>query len=257
MRNLHTYNDIAISKDPGIVDTPTNIRVINNSSSISKPTVNASTHHPVGYSQLNRRSVMQKNVLDASSFMDEQQRVLKQLIKEFQIFIGYREQLPKSQRESINEHSWSVYLMHAQSLQSALKSVYMGKALFGDGAQPPIRFHLTRGDTVEPFDMPDPCLISMISIRAFLGGISDHHLPSVKLGNACMAELLNALVEVQHGKERLHDRSKALKNFKHKKDARVSFDGARPSVTNKAFSWGERILSSLSSALRFPHAANA
>lgn len=256
MRNLHTYNNIAVSKDPSLLDVPTSARSTKNTSVTSGPASYSPKRQTVGYSQLNRRSVMQKNVLDASSFMDEQQRVLKQLIKEVQIFIGYREQLPKSQKDSINEHSWSVYLMHAQSLQSALKSVYMGKALFGDGAQPPIRFHLIRGDTVEPFEMPDPCLISMISIRAFLGGISDHHLPSVKLGNACMTELLNALVEVQYGKERLQGRSKALKNFKHRKDAKVSFNGTRSSVANKAFSWGERILSSLSSALRFPHAAN-
>ena len=189
--------------------------------------------------------------------MDEQQRVLKQLIKEFQIFIGYREQLPKSQKESINEHSWSVYLMHAQSLQSATKSKYMGKALFGDGAEPPIRFHLIKGDTVEPFDMPDPCLISMISIRSFISGISDHHLPSVKLGNACMAELLNALVEVQHGKEGLQKHCQILRDANSKRNARISLKNSSFIDVSKTTSWGTRILSCLNSALRFPHATNA
>jgi len=257
MRNLHTYNNIAVSKDSGLLDTPTSVRIANNSSATSDPASYPPKHKTDGYSQINRRSVMQKNVLDASSFMDEQQRVLKQLVKEFQIFIGYREQLPKTQKDSINEHSWSVYLMHAQSLQSALKSVYMGKALFGDGAQPPIRFHLIKGDTVEPFEMPDPCLISMISIRAFLGGISDHHLPSVKLGNACMAELLNALVEVQHGKERLQKHCQVLRGTTSRRNIRIPLKNSSFLNTSKATSWGDRILNCLSSALRFPHAANA
>ena len=76
MRNLHTYNNIAVSKDSGLLDTPTSVRIANNSSATSDPASYPPKHKTVGYSQINRRSVMQKNVLDASSFMDEQQRVL-------------------------------------------------------------------------------------------------------------------------------------------------------------------------------------
>ena len=257
MRNFHTSIPVGLVPSNQSAGKPISLRGSHSVSLHANTAVqNDESSHRI-YSQLSRSSVMQKNIKDASLFMDEQQRVLKQLIKEFQIFIGYREQLPKSQKDSINEHSWSVYLMHAQSLQSALKSTYMGKALFGDGAQPPIRFHLIKGDTTEPFDMPDPCLISMISIRSFISGISDHHLPSVKLGNACMAELLNALVEVQHGKERLQKHCQVLRDNNSKRNTRISLKNSRFLDASKATSWGNRILSCLSSALRFPHAANA
>ena len=257
MRNLHTSTPVGLVSSDQSAEKSINLRGSNSVSLNAKIGVQADVSTHQSFSQLSRSSVMRKNVKDASLFMDEQQRVLKQLVKEFQIFIGYREQLPKSQKDSINEHSWSVYLMHAQSLQSALKSTHMGKALFGDGAQPPIRFHFFKGDTVEPFDMPDPCLISMISIRSFISGISDHHLPSVKLGNACMAELLNALVEVQYGKERLQKHCQVLRDTNSRRNPRISLKNPSFLDPSKATSWGDRILSCLSSALRFPHAANA
>lgn len=257
MRNLHTSTPVSLVSSNQSAEKSINLRGSNSVSLNAKTNIQTDEISHRSFSQLSRSSVMQKNVKDASLFMDEQQRVLKQLIKELQIFIGYREQLPKSQKESINEHSWSVYLMHAQSLQSALKTVHMGKALFGDGAQPPIRFHLLKGDSIEPFDLPDPCLISMISIRAFLGGISGHHLPSVKLGNACIAELLNALVDVQHGKERLHQFTHTLKTSAKKKSLRISPMESRHSVKNKSLSWGERILTGLNSVLGISQPANA
>jgi hypothetical protein len=257
MRNLHTSTPVGLVSLNQSAEKPINLRGSHSVSLNTKLGFQADESSHRSFSQLSRGSVIQKNVKDACLFMDEQQRVLKQLIKEFQIFIGYREQLPKSQKESINEHSWSVYLMHAQSLQSALKTVYMGKALFGDGAQPPIRFHLLKGDSTEPFDLPDPCLISMIPIRAFLGGISGHHLPSVKLGNACIAELLNALVDVQHGKERLHQFTHTLKTSNKKKSLRISPMESRHSVKNKTLSWGERILLGLNSVLGISQPSNA
>ena len=257
MRNLHTSTPGSLVSSTQSTEKCINLRSSHTVSLNAKTNIQTDESSHRSFSQLSRSSVMQKNVKSACLFMDEQQRVLKQLIKEFQIFIGYREQLPKSQKESINEHSWSVYLMHAQSLQSATKSKYMGKALFGDGAEPPIRFHLIKGDTVEPFDMPDPCLISMISIRSFISGISDHHLPSVKLGNACMAELLNALVEVQHGKEGLQKHCQILRDANSKRNARISLKNSSFIDVSKTTSWGTRILSCLNSALRFPHATNA
>ena len=256
MRNLHTSIPVGLATDNHSVETEIKLR----ENSHTPVSLDKSSYSPPknrnGFSQVTRNSVMQKNVLDASSFMDQQQRVLKQLIKQLQIFIGYREQLPKSQHESINEHSWSVYLMHAQSLQSALKSRYMGKDLFGNGIHSPIRFHLLKGDTVVPFDLPDPCLVSMISIRAFLGGISGHQLPSVKLGNACIAELLNALVEVQHGKERLQEFTHSIKKFAKKKTIRITQSEGSYSFVAKTNSWSEKLLAGLNSVLRFAQPAS-
>jgi len=153
------------------------------------------------YSQLNRQSRMLENMCSVRSFMDEQQRVIKDLIKQFQIYVGYREQLPDS-TFSVSSDSWAVYLMHVQSLQTAMKHTHRGKALFSNGSQPPIRVHLEHKGTVSPFDLPDPSLSSMISIQSFLAGVLDHKLPSVELGNACMTDLLKALVEIQDGRSR-------------------------------------------------------
>jgi len=162
------------------------------------------------FSQRSRQSVMKDNHRDAFAFMDQQTKVLKDLIKQFQVYTGYREQLPIDFPSSQYPDAWSVYLMHAQAVQETISSRYLGKLLFGNGAQPPVRMHLDVKGKVEPFDLPDPTLLSMVSIRAFLAGVSDHRLPSVELGNACMAELLNALVEVQQGKEKLSKVSSPL-----------------------------------------------
>jgi len=153
------------------------------------------------YSQLSRQSRMLENTYSVRSFMDEQQRVIKDLIKQFQIYVGYREQLPES-TSATSSDSWSVYLMHVQSLQAAMKQSHRGKALFSNGSFPPIRVHLEYDGIVSPFDLPDPSLSSMISVQSFLAGVLDHKLPSIELGNACMTELLNALVEIQDGKSR-------------------------------------------------------
>jgi len=153
------------------------------------------------YSQLNRQSRMLENMCSVRSFMDEQQRVIKDLIKQFQIYVGYREQLPES-TSATSSDSWSVYLMHVQSLQAAMKQTHRGKALFSNGSQPPIRIHLEHEGSVSPFDLPDPSLSSMISVQSFLVGVLDHKLPSIELGNACMTDLLNALVEIQDGRSR-------------------------------------------------------
>jgi hypothetical protein len=153
------------------------------------------------YSQLNRQTRMIENMCSVRSFMDEQQRVIKDLIKQFQIYVGYREQLPETTSPASCD-SWPVYLMHIQSLQSAMKQTYKGKALFSNGSQPPIRVHLEHEGIVTPFDLPNPSLSSMISVQSFLAGVLDHKLPSIELGNACMTDLLNALVEIQDGRSR-------------------------------------------------------
>ncbi|MDG1325227.1 MAG: hypothetical protein P8P49_05620 [Opitutales bacterium] len=170
---------------------------------ISPPAGIKPVEHTTSFSQRSRRSVMIDNARKASCFMEEQQRVVKELIKELQIFTGYIEQLPMAGGLVNKTNSWSVYLMHAQSLHSAMKGVFQEKALFGDGASPPIRVHLEQDGVVTPFDLPDPSLVTMISIRSFIAGVADHKLPSVDLSNACMAELLNTLVEIQQGRERL------------------------------------------------------
>ena len=165
------------------------------------------------YSQLNRQSRMLENMCSVRSFMDEQQRVIKDLIKQFQIYVGYREQLPDS-ISSASSDSWAVYLIHVQSLQAAMKQTHRGKALFSNGSQPPIRVHLEHEGAVSPFDLPDPSLSSMISIQSFLAGVLDHRLPSIDLGNACMADLLNALVEIQDGRMRFSKVHKQLSKIK-------------------------------------------
>jgi len=206
------------------------------------PNCHLASSQTSSFSQMSRSSVMQNNIRQVSLFMDAQQCVVRELIKEFQIFVGYVEQLPMSYADQDNSDSWSVYLMHAQSLHSAMKQTHQGKALFGDGVSPPVRVHLEEADSVVPFNLPDPSLISMISVRAFLSGVADHKLPSVALGNACMAELLNALMEIQQGREKL---SSITRNLKRPFSISTTASKTRvqlSQVTCKSASWYEKFL---------------
>lgn len=203
--------------------------------------------HPSSFSQMSRSSVMQKNMQQVSLFMDAQQSVIRELIKEFQIFVGYVEQLPMGGADLDHSNSWSVYLMHAQSLHSAMKQTHQGKALFGDGASPPVRVHLEEAGKVVPFDLPDPSLVSMISVRAFLSGVADHKLPSVALGNACMAELLNALIEIQQGRERLSGISNHLKKTQSPSITQGDQTRSLYMLSTKSVSWHEKFIMQIQS----------
>ena len=202
------------------------------------------------FSQVNRYSVMTKNLHEVTQFINQQQKALKQLIKEFQIFVGFREQLPGKRSGLVCQDSWSVYLMHAQSLQSTMKLTYMGKALFGSVAQSPIRLHVEENGTVTPFDLPNPCLESLISLRSFLAGVTDHSLPSIKLANSCIAELLNALVDVQKGREKLHRISKEMTKRKTHLRTRTLTLGQHLVLPHQSPGWVEKFLNCIQSLFR-------
>ncbi|MEK9773187.1 MAG: hypothetical protein VW576_06435 [Opitutae bacterium] len=146
---------------------------------------------------------MLENARQAMGFIDKQHSAIKDLIKQLQIFNGYCEQLSSEDFITCSSHAWSVYLMHAQALQSGVNQCFMGKRLFGDGAQPPIRLHLEEDGRVNSFDLPDPCFLAMPSIQSFMAGVSQQRLPSLLLINSCIAELLNALIDVQKCKANL------------------------------------------------------
>jgi hypothetical protein len=246
MRNLSTHIDADLPVGTGALSAPITSRGSSASESCF-PVVqsNVKTEVKSVYSQKTRLSVMSSHTKEAMSFIDRQHRVIKDLIKQMQIFVGYREQVAVHAENNLNSDAWSVYLMHVQSLHDGMNQSFKGKKLFGDGAQPPIRMHLSIGGNVEPFELPDPCLCSLISIRSFLSGVVHHALPSVELSNACIAELLNALVEVQNGRSSL---SKISKRLEQKESVRpLSFqrsyylDGTKPIETN----WFTRALSVL------------
>ena len=193
---------------------------------------------------------MSENARAALGFMDQQQQVLKELIKQFQMFSGYLEQIPEPSDEITARHAWQVYLMHAQSLQKSMGATFSGKALFGDGAMPPVRLHLEIDGNVEPFDLPDPCLSYMTSIRSFLGGVSDHRLPSIELINACMAELLNALVDVQQGRERMCAVLRSFSKCRSKHSLSVPGMMCNPSTSNEGSTLLERFRMTLQSFIQ-------
>ena len=204
MRNLTPLNSVELQPDLPLPvlphDSPRNTLPTVPSNKLGSAQNKEST---AGFSQRTRLQTMSENAKAALGFMDKQQKEIKELIKQFQMFSGYLVQIPECADELTSRHAWQVYLMHAQSLQTSMGATFSGKALFGDGAMPPVRLHLEMNGNVEPFDLPDPCLSYMPSIRSFLGGVSDHRLPSTDLVNACMAELLNALVDVQLGREKM------------------------------------------------------
>ena len=134
--------------------------------------------------------------------------------------------------------------MHVQSLQAAMKQTHRGKALFSNGSQPPIRIHLEHEGAVSPFDLPDPSLSSMISIQSFLAGVLDHRLPSIDLGNACMSDLLNALVEIQDGRSRFSKIQQQLSARKSSRRSLVSthISSANPSTLQSSVpTWIEKM----------------
>jgi hypothetical protein len=218
---------------------------------VEKATIsmNHSTIQKSSFSQRSRQSIMKDNLRDAFAFMDQQAKVIKSLIKQLQIFTGYREQLPRDFSSSQYPDAWSVYLMHAQAVQESMTSCFRGKVLFGNGAQSPVRIHLGVKGKVEPFDLPDPTLLSMVSVRAFLSGVSDHRLPTVEVGNACMAELLNALVEIQQGKESL---SRVASNLENNRGASLRAIQEH-AVSPQPITWIGKLLNSVRSQFSLPN----
>jgi len=157
---------------------------------------------------------MCNNALQALTFVDAQRKAVTDLIKQYQLFIGYLEQLKPNLDPFTSKHAWSVYLIHAQSVDSSLRLRFNGKDLFGDGVSPPVRIHLENDGIVSSIDLPDPALTSKISIRSFLAGVADHRLPSLSLCNACLAELLDALVSIQKGREHICSLHKKIRSRK-------------------------------------------
>lgn len=161
-----------------------------------------------------RSTKMCHNALQALSFIDAQRKAVTDLIKQYQLFIGYLEQLKPNLDPFTSKHAWSVYLIHAQSVDSSLRLCFNGKDLFGDGVSPPVRVHLEKEGVVTSIDLPDPALTSKISIRSFLAGVADHRLPSLALCNACLVELMDALVIIQKGREHICKLHKKIRNRK-------------------------------------------
>jgi len=166
------------------------------------------------FSQKTKSSTMIKNTSDAIAFVNEQAKVLHNLIKQFQLYVGYREQLGTTESKITNRDSWGVYLMYVQSIHKTMHQSFMGKPLFGYGIAHAIRIHLESPSHTGPLDLSDPCLISMIGLRSFLSGVSDHRLPSVKHGNNCIGELLNALTEVYICRDNLTKISREINSRK-------------------------------------------
>lgn len=183
---------------------------------------NAAGNTPTTYSQRSRQNVMLENTQQAIVFIKQQTKVVQNLIQQFQLYIGYREQLTEDRSLDAQKHAWGVYLMYAQSTQNTLKQTFNGKALFGDGISPPIRMHLEQSGETVPYDLPDPCLNALISIRSFLAGILDHQLPSVELANSCVVDLFNVMAEIQAARERFLVINRKLSARKNIPSSRIS-----------------------------------
>ena len=174
------------------------------------------------YSQRSRQNVMIENTQQAILFINQQSKAVQNLIQQFQLYIGYREQLTEDRSLEARKHAWAVYLIYAQSIQNTLKQTFNGKALFGDGISPPIRMHLEQNGETVPYDLPDPCLNALISVRSFLAGILDHQLPSVELATSCVVDLFNVMAEIQSGKERFLVINRKLSARKNIPSSRIS-----------------------------------
>ena len=138
--------------------------------------------------------------------------------------------------------------MHAQSLHHAMKQNHMGKALLV------VQSHLSgctwnkwgcRTFLISPIHPLNRCLNPV-----FLGGVPDHRLPRFELGNACMAELLNALVQIQDGREKLNYISKRLPMHKPLYESSSLSHGSYRTNTGQSLSWIDRFVSVVTSLIR-------
>jgi hypothetical protein len=198
---------------------------------------------------------MCNNALQALLFIDAQRKAVTCLIKQYQLFIGYLEQLKPNLDPFTSKHAWSVYLIYAQSVDSSLRLRFNGKDLFGDGVSPPVRIHLESNGVVSSIDLPDPALTSKISIRSFLAGVADHRLPSLALCNACLVELMDALVSIQNGREHISNLHKKIRNHKPNHQFHRSNVLKHRGIVTSPFRFTNKIYEMLASVFRpFRHA---
>jgi hypothetical protein len=170
--------------------------VINRHSSSDGPTCNSgpspcAVPNANSYSQLSRSSAMERNLTDAISFMNDQESTLDQLIEQLRSFLNTVRQC------KCHEMLYCEYLLHADTMKTALNTTHRGKPLFDNLQDKPLRMHIELNGIVTPIDLPNPQLKCSPAIQGFISGIGSQRVPSGKLISECLATLLDSILQVR------------------------------------------------------------
>jgi hypothetical protein len=167
-----------------------------------------------------------ENLHMSADYVREQQKALNEIIQQFQIFTGYLEQSDFS--KGISTHAWSVYVMHAQVVDSCMNRTFEDKPLFNLNNTPPLRIHIPVDGEIEALDLPLPTIRSIIPLGAFLHGVSGRSMPSIGLLEDCMAAITSTLLEIQGARVIISDATRNTRTLRDSKPTRVKLERSSP-----------------------------
>jgi hypothetical protein len=167
-----------------------------------------------------------ENLHTSADYVREQQKALNEIIQQFQIFIGYLEQSDFS--KGISTHAWSVYVMHAQVVDSCMNRTFDDKPLFNLDNTPPLRIHIPVDGEIEALDLPLPSIRSIIPLGAFLHGVSGRSMPSIGLLEDCMTAMTSTLLDIQGVRVIISDATRNTRNLRDSKPTSVKLERSSP-----------------------------
>jgi len=229
MRDLNP-SLVSQSGDPVVTD-PTQYRMESSQNTLSHSSVQAK---PVStfagdkiFSARSRYTAVLDNLHQSADYVRDQQKVLNEMVQQFQLLIGYLEQTDTSR--GISTHAWSVYVMHAQVIEDCINRDFNGSPLFNLNNEQPLRIHIPVNGELEAFDLPLPSLRSIIPLGAFLHGVGGRSMPSIGLLEDCMTAITSCLLEVQLARVHISDATRETRILRDTKSV-VSLERSGPVV---------------------------
>jgi hypothetical protein len=192
-----------------------------------KSNTNSLNEHKV-YSTRSKYVATLENLQKSADYVREQQKVLNEIIQQFQLLSGYLEQTDST--KGVNTHAWSVYLMHAQAVQNYMRQTFLGKPLFEQDHDVPLRIYAPVDGEMKSYDLPLPSLRSIIPLGAFLHGTLDRSMPSIGLLEDCMAAVTSCLLEVQGARIFISDATRECRILRDKTQMHTTLPASSPVV---------------------------
>jgi len=189
----------------------------------AKPAVNPDSKV---FSSRSRYVAILENLHKSADYVREQQKVLNEIMQQFQLLSGYLEQTDRA--KGVSSHAWSVYLMHAQVVRDCMNRNFKSKPLFAQECDTPLRIHIPVNNEIEAYDLPLPSLRSIIPLGAFLHGVSGRALPSIGLIEDCMTAVTSYLLEIQGARILISDATRESRILRDKKAISTTMPTSKP-----------------------------
>jgi len=231
MRNQNTFLDGSITGEPAtdlVVSNRFGTQSLMAETSQETPAKPAFNPENKVFSTRSRYVAILENLHKSADYVREQQKVLNEIVQQFQLLSGYLEQTDLS--KGVSSHAWSVYLMHAQVVRDCMNREFKNKPLFEKDNGMPLRIHIPINNEIEAYDLPLPCLRSIIPLGAFLHGVSDRSIPSIGLIEDCMTAVTSVLLEVQGARILISDSTRECRILRDKKAITPKLPVSRPVV---------------------------